>query len=176
MSDRVRNLTLDHQHLPLKSFLRSKAIPFEIESVSRTYVLVDEEEVDARDAKIWGYASLVASEVLCTEKTKPELADWSQKWCVPSVKLTRFAVDRRLAGTGLGTTLLDTAYSLVIGKIMPTIGCKLLVVDSKKDSVGFYKKMGFTMLDTEENRTSEAPVMFIDLSKLAIIDLDMAPE
>ena len=30
----------------------------------------------------------------------------------------------------------------------------------------FYEKLGFTLLDTEPNRTSEHPLMFINLGKL----------
>jgi hypothetical protein len=41
-----------------------------------------------------------------------------------------------------------------------------MMVDSKKPSVDFYRKCGFTILDTADNRDREAPVMFIDLSKI----------
>jgi len=43
-----------------------------------------------------------------------------------------------------------------------------MVVDAKKKSVPFYEKRGFTLLDTEANKKLDAPVMFIDLTKISI--------
>ena len=49
---------------------------------------------------------------------------------------------------------------------MPHVGCRFLTVDSKQQSIKFYEKRGFRLLDTEHNKQQENPVMFIDLAKL----------
>jgi hypothetical protein len=51
--------------------------------------------------------------------------------------------------------------------LCPAVGCRFVIVDSKKSSVGFYEKQGFTLIDTKENRGRSEPVMFIDLHKAA---------
>lgn len=48
---------------------------------------------------------------------------------------------------------------------MPHVGCRFLVVDAKRDSVGFYQKSGFILLNTDSNYVDEHPLMFFDLHK-----------
>jgi hypothetical protein len=52
-------------------------------------------------------------------------------------------------------------------KISPAVGCRFVTVDAKRDSVGFYAKQGFTLLDTQGNRDRLEPVMFLDLHRAA---------
>ena len=48
---------------------------------------------------------------------------------------------------------------------MPYVGCRFLVVDAKRDSIIFYQKAGFTLLNTASNQRDEHPLMFFDLYK-----------
>ena len=66
---------------------------------------------------------------------------------------------------GLGTRLVEFALGTVKQTICPVVGCRF-VVEAKKKSVPFYKKRGFTLLDTKANLRRSAPVMFIDLTKI----------
>lgn len=84
----------------------------------------------------------------------------------PAVKIARLAVDSKIKGNGIGSQLIDFAVSLSLEAILPVVGCRFLIVDSKRDSVGFYEKSGLTMLDTEKNRTADYPILFMDLHKL----------
>jgi hypothetical protein len=58
------------------------------------------------------------------------------------------------------------AIALVTEKVMPYVGCRFLIVDSHTSAVDFYKARGFTLLDTEENKASAHPMMFLDVGKL----------
>lgn len=78
----------------------------------------------------------------------------------------RLAVDQRLRGLGIGEALVNLCLGITQEYIAPNVGCRFVMVDSKRDAVNFYDRMGFTMLDTPANREREEPVMFIDLSKL----------
>ncbi len=40
------------------------------------------------------------------------------------------------------------------------------MVNSKKNSVKFYERCGFTMLDMPSNKARSEPVMYVDLSKV----------
>jgi len=82
---------------------------------------------------------------------------------LPAVKLARLAVDRRVRDNGYGEAMINFAISLSKDVIMPSIGCRFLVVDSKKNSVKYYEKKGFTLLDTVENKKKDSPVLYIDL-------------
>jgi ribosomal protein S18 acetylase RimI-like enzyme len=76
------------------------------------------------------------------------------------------AIDQQLQGKGIGRSLVSWAIALVKLHVACHVGCRLLVTDAKQSAVGFYKRMGFTMLDTLSNPQRSAPVMFIELGKL----------
>jgi GNAT superfamily N-acetyltransferase len=149
---------------PLKSFLRTHAREYERASVARTYVLVDRSDANM-GGRVWGYFSLVASEVQLDARNAPPVSRWPDGYAHPAVKLARMAVDQELQSRGFGRELLLWAISLVESQIATRIGCRLLVTDAKQGAVGFYERMGFTMLDTEANRSSAQPVMFRLLNK-----------
>lgn len=164
--DIVRRLRLGAEDLqPLNTFLRRHSKQYDQHSIARTYVLVDEKDAE-QDGTIWGYITLVASEVATTDQNAPPVDHWPASYSLPGIKLARMAVDQRLQGRGLGKSLLAYAAGLAKDKVCPAIGCKLLVTDAKRSAVSFYEKRGFTMLDTDENRAKNSPVMFIDIAKL----------
>jgi len=81
----------------------------------------------------------------------------------PAVKIARLAVDRRYRGTGLGRALVDFSLGVSRDTIASAVGCRFVVLDAKKQSVAFYEKNGFRMIDTKTNRERDEPVMFFDL-------------
>ncbi|WP_107803522.1 hypothetical protein [Nitrosomonas oligotropha] len=67
----------------------------------------------------------------------------------------------------LGSSELINWYIVVPKeKIMKYFGCRFLIVDAKLSAIGFYEKSGFTLLNAEENKKSEYPMLYIDLHKL----------
>lgn len=165
--DQFNALSLGDASLtPLKSFLRKNALAYERCSVARTKVLVANEHSDG-GGRVWGYVTLTASEVITTDQNVP-LEEWPRGHSVPSIKLARMAIDKDLQGQGWGTRLLDFVIALLNNHVAPHVGCRLLITDAKKTAVKFYEKRGFTMLDTEENKARENPVMFVLLSKLDV--------
>ncbi len=88
---------------------------------------------------------------------------------LPAVKIARLAVDKNYREHGIGKMLMRFAVSLCVNVIIEQVGCRFLITDSKEDSITFYERCGFTMLDTESNRNSEHPIMFVDLKKLVTL-------
>ena len=84
---------------------------------------------------------------------------------LPAVKLARLAVDGRFRCGRIGEALVDFSLAIVVLNVAPHVGCRFLVTDAKQSAVTFYENMGFTLLDTDDNRDRENPVMFIDLLK-----------
>lgn len=160
-TDTVSALSLgDEQFAPLKAFLRTCAKRYHADHLAKTYVYVTSEYPN----RIIAYITLICSQV-SIDGGQPEVADYGYP-DLPAIKIARLAVDRRHRGNDLATNLVSLATALAKEHVVPRIGCRFLVVDSKKDSIKFYEKCGFRLLDTEANKAQDAPVMFMDIGKL----------
>ncbi len=147
----------DAQYTPLKIFLRKHAKDYHLQNIAKTYVLVSTET-----ATIVGYVSIVCSQIELTGKNAISGVPYPG---YPCIKIARLAVDKAWKDEGLGTMLVDWSISITKTRIMPYVGCRFIVVDSKASSIPFYEKCGFTLLDTEANKNAKHPVLFIDLHK-----------
>src|SRR3546814_14369742 len=85
----------------------------------------------------------------------------------PAVKIACLAVDQRVQKMGLGEGLVNLAVGQAKNIICHAVGVRIITVDSKKQSVDFYRRRGFTLLNTEENTTRKSLIMWIDLNKTA---------
>ena len=151
----------DVRFAALSQFAKKRAKKYETEHLARTYVVAD------AAGKLKAYVTLVCSEV-ASEDPLLDAADIGYRHdTYPAVKIARLLVDHRARGGELGRLLVDFALGVARTEICPAIGCRFVVVDAKQDSVGFYLKQGFTMIDTQENRGRDAPVMYVDLFKAA---------
>lgn len=163
--DSLTGLSLgDQKFTPLKTFLQKHAQKYEAQSLARTYAAFRQDT-----NKVIGYITLVCGEVVAENGEAGLLPDPELDYRYdhyPAVKIARLAVNKNIAGQGLGKALVNLALGQAKQIVCPAVGCRFVVVDSKQDSVMFYSKCGFTMLDTEENRTRNAPVMWIDLNKV----------
>ena len=83
----------------------------------------------------------------------------------PAVKIARLAVNKELRGAGIGYQLTVLAIGIIKTQICPHVGCRFIVLDAKQNSIDFYKRQGFTLLDSEENKAREHPIMFLDMTK-----------
>jgi GNAT superfamily N-acetyltransferase len=153
----------DEKLVALKIFLRKHARPYHEQGLARTYgaFLAD------KPGKLVAYITLVCGQIETENKLKfgPGITyayDHS-----PAIKIARLAVDHRLQRGGVGQALVDFSLGVVKSYICPWVGCRFVVVDSKHDAISFYeKKCGFTLLDTDENKKLESPILFLDLYKI----------
>ncbi|MEO6041718.1 MAG: GNAT family N-acetyltransferase [Croceibacterium sp.] len=163
--DRLTGLSLgDAAFTPLKTFLQRHAQKYEAQSLARTYAAIRGD-----NQKVAGYVTLVCGEVV-TDDGDDLLHEPGLRYLYnhyPAVKIARLAVDKELAGAGLGRALVKLALGQAKRIVCPAVGCRFVVVDSKSQAVKFYEKCGFTLLDTPANRERDEPVMFIDLNKVA---------
>lgn len=165
--DKLSGLSLGHADFaPLKAFVQKKALAFESQSLSRTYGIFGTQTKALR-----AYMTLVCGEVAIGPEDPVPFDNGGVEFNYkhyPAVKIARLAVDSRLQKAGVGKKLVNVALGIAKGTICPVVGCRFMMVDSKQQSVGFYLKCGFTVLDTAENRDRQAPVMFVDLGKIAV--------
>lgn len=151
--------------LPLKNFLKNQALDFEKSMVAQTYVAkkIDDSENESSRG-IMGFITLTCSEVdLRNGYTIDDCHHANNYDSLPAIKIARLAVDARFKGMKLGQALVDLAVAIAVEVISKQVGCRFIITDSKKEAVEFYKKQGFTLLDTEDNKKAENPIMFIDL-------------
>ena len=145
---------------PLKPFLRNQALDFQQAGVVKTYVAATHEN----PAKILGFITLTASEVDIRQGYELQDCPYANRYdSLPAVKIARLATDSRYRGQGVGALLVSVALALAKDEIAERIGCRFLITDAKQAAICFYQSQGFTLLDTEENRLSPTPIMFLDL-------------
>ena len=129
---------------------------YHAENLAKTYVYVDENGDPPR--KVLAYISILVGEVNNADAAVPDLPDNS--FTYPSVKIARLAVDLSIQPSGLGGNLVDYSLAVIKRHITPHVGCRFVVVDANRPAVDFYRKHGFVLVDTEENRKRDHPLMF----------------
>lgn len=158
--DSVSGLSLgDVAFLPLKVFLQKHAKRHHVQNTGKTYVLVFERA----PKRVVAYITLICSHVL-TDGVEAQGVGGYEYDDFPAIKIARLAVDQKYRKRGMGETLVDWAIGIASQHVMPHVGCRFLIVDSKPGSVSFYKKQGFLLVNTETEQ--ENPLMYLDIGKL----------
>lgn len=157
--DLCTGLSAGHaDYAPLKTFFKKYARAFHEQSLAITYVAID-----VTAGKLVGYITLICSQI----STDLALVGGGFPYGdYPAVKIARLLMDSGYRSKGIGKALVDLAVGIAKAEISPKIGCRFVVVDSKKRAVEFYQKRGFTLLDTPDNAASPSPLLFIDLLKV----------
>jgi len=150
------------EHAPLKTFFAKDAKRLATEHLAKTFVLVDSTE-----NRICGFATTVCAQLSIQDYAMPEISQGYRYRDYPGIKLARLAVDRRYQGQGLGSKLVDFLLGITITKVQLSAGCRLMLVDSKRNSVKFYQRLGFSSaLPATENFKRETVTMWLDLMKV----------
>jgi GNAT superfamily N-acetyltransferase len=164
-TDRVNKLKLRSADASLSAFLQRSCQSYHAGHIARTYVFVDGNEPEPR--RVVAYISILVSEVARTDAAPPDIPDYRYPAC-PSIKIARLAVDLKLQRAGLGRKLVAFCLALAKSDIMQKVGCRFVMVDANKSAVDFYKRCGFILVDTDENRQRDEPIMFYDLKKVEV--------
>ncbi len=144
----------------LKAFLRNQAIDFQQASVAKTYIAVSFDV----SPKILGFITLTTSEIDIRQGYELDDCPYANRYdSLPAVKIARLATDSRFRGQGIGVVLVSLALALAKDEVAERVGCRFLITDAKQEAIDFYQNQGFTLLDTDENKQSLTPIMFIDL-------------
>jgi GNAT superfamily N-acetyltransferase len=82
---------------------------------------------------------------------------------IPAFKIARLAIDTKYQKTGIGRILLTTILAEA-KKVSNIIGCRLVTVDSKRESMDFYLKHKFK--HTEKSEKQIYPTLYLDLLRI----------
>jgi predicted GNAT family N-acyltransferase len=78
----------------------------------------------------------------------------------PALQISQLAVTNKLCKQDIGTFLCDFSLAKAY-QLSESVGCRFLVLNSKRDVVGFYEKYGFKLLPNQERRRE--PLMFLNI-------------
>ena len=81
---------------------------------------------------------------------------------LPALKVGRLCVDKRFERRGIGKNIMYFVMEKIL-QMSDMVGCRFLIVDAKRDSVHFYKKLDFEVLREREKGTIP---MFFDMIQL----------
>ncbi|MCZ7385251.1 MAG: GNAT family N-acetyltransferase [Candidatus Methanoperedens sp.] len=137
----------------LNDFLNNCALNDQNERVSRTYLCMWERSIT-------GYVALVTDtlEVHAVDEKDGIKNYLYHKY--PAVRIARLAVDRNFMNRGVGRFLLLVAIGMAI-EVSNKIGCRYITVDSKPESIGFYEKHNFKLV--EKYRNNDFPKMYLNM-------------
>jgi ribosomal protein S18 acetylase RimI-like enzyme len=136
----------------LNAFLKNDALNYQKYMISKTNLCFFGNE-------LVGYITLTI-DTIGTRKVKVN-DEFESKYSYPSIKIARLAVDSRFERRGIGTHLLYAAIGKALS-ISDSVGCRFVLVDSKKDAISFYEKYGFkkAILKEKDKRDNYAPMYF----------------
>lgn len=80
----------------------------------------------------------------------------------PAILIGRLLVDKKFRGMRVGRKTIITLI-LLAKHLNELCACRFIAVDSKKDVVGFYKKMGFLPLGEDKQKKEDTVTMLFDL-------------
>ena len=126
----------------LNDFLKNDALNDQINMISRTSLCFWNDE-------LVGFFTLVADTI--EAKSVIDGLEHYEYRKYPGVKIARLAVDSRFERRGIGTYLLLAAIGKTLS-VSENIGCRYILVDSKKNSIGFYQKNEFKLVEKYKNR------------------------
>jgi GNAT superfamily N-acetyltransferase len=137
--DRRRHLVGDFScgHVVLDRWLRANAGQSQSRDAARTFVVAQ------RDARVAGYYTIVAAQVLHKEATTPVSRGMTRHFPIPVALLARLAVDQRWQHAGLGRRLLLDALRRVV-RASDDLAVRAITVDAIDESAAsFYRHFGF---------------------------------
>ena len=175
----------DDDSRDLNDFLQTSARAYAGARLARTHVLIAQPRSGAEF--VAGYMTLVAASIdtgnqVTLLPARPD-SDTSYDAALevsypyttyPALKIARLLIDERFRGQELGSAFVARAAQIASIDICPQVGCRFLVVDSKKNAIPFYERNGFQVLKTSRNLKRDHPLMFIDLATLPHAEAELS--
>ncbi len=148
------NLTsFESANADLNDFLKNDALVDQEWMVSKTYLCCWKKSIA-------GYITLVTDTLEVKVVDEQDGIKGYPYHKYPCVRIARLAVDKTFERRGIGRFLMLAAIGMAID-VSSKIGCRYITVDSKPESVGFYEKHGFKLI--EKYKDSDFPKMYLNM-------------
>ena len=116
-----------------------------------------------------GYITLLADKISLDAPLKEEFRKMGITYkSLPAMKIGRLCVDNKFIRKGIGKLMVEFGIYHA-KKICESVGCRFITLDAKrnedknKDSLHFYRRMGFEILKIRQKGTTP---MYKDISKI----------
>jgi GNAT superfamily N-acetyltransferase len=132
--------------LKLFEYLKNNALGHHKQGLFQTYLFQDNEDYK-------GYISLASAQIAVDDTGLRTILGVSDglPYPIPALKITRLCISDQFKRQKIGSLLMMFA-EIAAYEQQHKIGCRALLVDAKKKSVGFYETIGFQKLNMlEEN-------------------------
>ncbi len=155
-------LSLDERHslssfnsnnTELNNFLKNDALETQGDIVNKTYLCFWQNS-------IVGYITFTTDTLEVRAVEASDGVDGYPHHKYPCMRIARLAVDRGFERKGIGRFLLLFAIGTAID-ISNRVGCRYITVDSKPESINFYEKHGFKLI--ERYRDCDFPKMYLNM-------------
>jgi GNAT superfamily N-acetyltransferase len=137
----------------LNDFLKNDALLDQEWMVSKTYLCCWKKSIA-------GYITLVTDTLEVKVIDEDDGIKGYPYHKYPCVRIARLAVDKIFERKGIGRFLMLAAIGLALD-VSGLIGCRYITVDSKPESIGFYEKHGFKLI--EKYKDSDFPKMYLNM-------------
>ncbi len=156
--------TFDCGDEDLNDFLLNDAKAFQKKQIAYTYILEDNGRILAYFCLLNDKISRQDSSNSMWKRIKKEFPSEKQFSSYPAVKIGRFAVDKSLRGTGLGSELMTSLKFLLQEKHVVS-AFRFITVDAYINAIPFYEKNDFKLL-MPSDPNEHTKTMFFDMFNL----------
>jgi GNAT superfamily N-acetyltransferase len=157
----------DCEDSDLNEFLFEKAKDFKKEFLATTFLIESESRTVAYYSIFHDSLSIEEQDFASKSSFKKFLKNMVSHpkrhlKSFPALKIGRLGIDKEYKGKGLGKKIVSYIISETLN-LNDKQACKLITVDAYRESIGFYRNMGFEFL-TSKDEGEETRQMFFDLS------------
>lgn len=149
----------------LNEFLLNDAKAFQKKQIAYTYILENEGKILAFFCLLNDKISRQDSSNSMWKRIKKEFPVEKQFSSYPAVKIGRFAVDKSMRGTGLGSELMTSLKFLLQEKHIVS-ALRFITVDAYINAIPFYEKNDFRLL-MPNDQNEHTKTMFSDMFSLS---------
>ncbi|HEY0175773.1 MAG TPA: GNAT family N-acetyltransferase [Pedobacter sp.] len=148
----------------LNNFLLNDAKPALVQNLAVTYLLQEEDRTSAYFSLLNDKISLkeLRAEAFNHIRSRFLNTGFDDLASYPAVKVGRLGVDVCSQGNGVGRWILN--YLKVLFLNNNRAGCRFITVDAYRESLEFYRKIGFELM-TVKDKEKPARLMYFDLQK-----------
>jgi len=136
----------------LDDYLKNDALFQQDQKISLTFLAYEELE---NGKKLLGYISILTDSIRINENSELDRF-FSEKGIfyksIPALRIGRLAIRKDCHRMGYGKKMVQFSLMTAI-RISEQAGCRFLTVDSKPESVKFYKNLGFVESVITENNS-----------------------
>lgn len=147
----------DCEHAVINKFVHDSLIPQVKKSLSAAYVLTD----PAKGQKLAGFFSIASHSIDASLLSVMQLGSLPKR--IPCVRLVMLGVDKNYKRQDLGRRLMKQALTIT-KESASQIGCYGMYLDADAGAIGFYSKLGFSLL--EGDKSPQASPMFIGVKSI----------